>query len=140
MQIALQTALFVLLAPSTAVAACFDEDHSVPTEYRASAAVLSGVVVSAQMLPSTDDDAPGAFDGIYYKIQVIHSYRGPFRSTVTIYSENSSGRFPMDVGSNYIVFLDKRGNHLAADNCGNSGLLEENQKVVTVVERLQRSK
>ena len=140
MRSASQLALLLFTAPGFAAAACFEADYSVRTEYERADAIVTGVVVSAQIQPNKEDSDPESFDGVYYKIQVTRSYRGPFRSTVTIYSDNSSGRFPMEIGSGYLLFLRSNHHYLSANNCGNSGLLIDSAKVVSSVEQLQRSK
>jgi hypothetical protein len=46
------------------------------------------------------------------------------KDTVTIFSENSPEKFPMQVGKQYLLFVHLNYNRYEIDNCGNSGLLE----------------
>ena len=64
-------------------------------------------------------------DGTTYSVQVEEVLRGSPGKTVKLFSENSSGRFPMEVGAAYLVFVHEELDRLAADYCGNSGKLPE---------------
>jgi hypothetical protein len=69
--------------------------------------------------------------------------KGERLSTVTLYSENSSGRFPMEVGVSYVIFASegtfefRASPEFAIDNCGNSGSLRE-PKAQASLEQVRR--
>jgi hypothetical protein len=45
--------------------------------------------------------------------------------TIRLFSENSSGRFQMQVGETYLLFAYDALGRTAIDNCGNSGLVHD---------------
>ena len=71
--------------------------------------------------------------GIAYTVQVEHTYRGKAKRNLVVFSENNSGRFPMELGVSYVLFLYKAGDHLEADYCGNSGEVAHKQKVLATL-------
>jgi len=50
--------------------------------------------------------------------------KGRPRKTFIVFSENTSGRFPMNAKKSYLVFVYREHGRLRIDNCGNSGLLD----------------
>ena len=79
------------------------------------------------------------YDGHNYTVQVHEVFKGNPTNTVVIFSENSSGRFPMSVGSTYILFVYYELGRYQIDSCGNSGLLSEKQNVVQNVRQLKQN-
>jgi hypothetical protein len=118
---------------NAAQAVCFKGDVSVdPTkgpvapwdvEFRESQAVLIGTVGSERNIP--DPHNPGFWTGTLYKLKVNALLKGAVGTSVEVFSENSSGRFPLVVGSRYVLFLryDPRGKYWIADPCGNAAKL-----------------
>lgn len=110
---------------------------SVADEYATSQSVVIGHVVSERLLPETataDVDA-----GTEYVVEVDETFRGQARDTIRLYSENSSGRFPMTIGETYVLFVSvAEGERLSIDDCGHSGLVKEAAAVVDDVRRLSR--
>jgi|ERR1700733_2514520 hypothetical protein len=103
--------------------ACLLTDYSLNAEFRRSDAVLVGSVLSERNVPGDDKaDTPG---GTVYVVKVSEPLRGSLGKTVEIFSENSSGRFPMKIGTSYLLFLYRRQGALSADYCGNSGPVAE---------------
>lgn len=74
---------------------------SVEQEYQQSDLVFVGRVTAAKAVP----EAKPFDEGTRYKIQVKKTFRGRPGHTLTVFSENSSGRFPMNIGVDYLVFL-----------------------------------
>src|SRR4249919_3519214 len=120
--------------PGSTFAACFLGDYSMPAEYQRSEAVISGVVTDAHLVRDKQD--PGSFSGIVYTVEISRSFRGSLHAKVNIYSENSSGRFPMELGTEYVLFLSRQGRTLVADNCGNSAPYDK--PIVAALEKLGR--
>jgi len=119
--------LSAAVASPMAFGACLG-DYSLSGEYHRSDAVLTGLVTDAHLIEDKGD--PVSFLAIVYSVRVDRSYRGDLRGVVRVYSENSSGRFPMELGTHYVLFLHKSGPNLAAYDCGNSGPIEDKAAVL----------
>jgi hypothetical protein len=111
-------------------------DYSLSGEYSRSEAVLTGMVTDAHLVEDKAD--PEIFAGIDYSVRVDRSYRGDLHGVVHVYSENSSGRFPMELGTRYVLFLHKSGTNLAAYDCGNSGTIDDKSTVLRALSALSR--
>jgi hypothetical protein len=128
-------AVLVTHLPHAAFAVCLNGNPSIEQEYRDSSAVFTGHVVSAKDVP--DFAEPGFLAGTRYVVRVTRVFKGRPGRTITLFTEYSSGRFPMDVGADYLVFLSvRKGEPAAVDYCGNSGLLREKSAALDVVARL----
>ena len=130
---ALPVLLLVVASPALH-AACLLGDYSVASEFKRSEAVVTGVVMAARVVQDAQHSWP--FLGIAYTVQVQHTYRGKPQNNVVMFSENNSGRFPMELGSSYVLFLYKAGPHLEADYCGNSGPVADKQRVLVALQGL----
>lgn len=147
---------FFALAPAGAHAACEGVDqpdyYSVDRE-RARSAYVAVVRVTGESWLGNDrrpsrpmppflngGGQPTGFDpyvGALYQVQIRQSLKGPTPARLVLFSENSSGRFPMVVGRDYLIFvrdqrepwLDDRP-ALSVDPCGNSGLVEASGDVL----------
>jgi hypothetical protein len=94
---------------------------SVEKEFQDSLIVFVGTVVKARNFLGES-----GIDGTFYSIEVTETLKGCPAKSLELYSENSSGRFPMEVGDSYLVFayqgvfegISRR--QWAIDNCGNS--------------------
>ncbi len=131
--------LFALLVPGYARPACLDADYSLATEFSRASAVVIAEAQAERIVPDDPDDSPG-FAATIYSVEIDESFRGPLRGNVELYSENSSGRFPMDVGKKYILFMYNNGGTWSADDCGNSGLVVDSQEVIQAVRKMSSSK
>jgi hypothetical protein len=130
----LTLALSILL-PIDHAPVCLHGHPSAEKEYQQSYGVLIGHVVAAGAVLESKD----YLDGTAYSVRVNEVLRGHLPDTLEVFSENSSGRFPMDVGSKYLLFLYRALDRTVVDNCGNSGLLSETASVLKTVRRLQRT-
>jgi len=126
-----------LFAVNASIAACLQGDYSVEAEFKRSVEVVLAKVISERTVPAAPDD-PDSVDGTNYAVRVLETFRGQRRKSLTIYSENSSGRFPMQSGRTYILFLYEQQGRLSADYCGNSGLESRKANVVSAVRRLAK--
>jgi len=124
------------LVSTASPAACLLDDYSVNAEYARSTGVVTGRIVAERTIP--DGSAPAGIRGTMYEIAVQESFRGTLHGTVGVFSENSSGRFPMAKGKSYILFLYQESGILSVDNCGNSGLLSKKKKVLAEVRKLHQ--
>ena len=112
---------------------CLQGHPSVATEYQQSYGVLIGHATAEHAVPASN-----YLDGTAYSVRVDEVLRGHLPDTLEVFSDNSSGRFPMEVGGKYLLFLYRALDRTMVDNCGNSGLLSERASVVATVRRLQR--
>jgi hypothetical protein len=109
-------------------------------EFKNSAVVILGKVVSSKDVPE-----PGAFTrGTLYTIKVAEVFKGTQSKTIKLFSENSSGRFPMKIDASYLIFAYKgvfegiQGPRLAINNVGNSGTVKESEKALNAVRKLRK--
>jgi hypothetical protein len=132
------TIIYIGLHSVMAFAWC--EDYpDVRNEFFENELVFTGKVISEEKVHQIND----FFDGIYYEIQIIDVFRGSPKETVTVFSENSSGRFPMEVGQSYLVFTSIEPQEYVKDtyaisNCGNSGKIHERQEALKAIKQLMK--
>jgi hypothetical protein len=117
------------------LAMCVNGHPSVDQEFRQSSLVFVGRVTAASAAAETKS----FYEGSRYSIQVKEIFRGRPRRTLTVFSENSSGRFPMDIGIDYLLFLSVRaGEPAMVDSCGNSGPVTATAPAIDTVKQLSR--
>jgi hypothetical protein len=122
-------------------AVCLDErgisGYHIPLakEAREAHSVAVGKVVAAKDAPAP---TRGFDDGTLYHFVVEETLRGQPHKTFELFSENNSGRFWMDVGRRYLVFVSKKNNVFFVSNCGSSGELPEQRGVVEELKRAPR--
>jgi hypothetical protein len=130
---------FAFLLPLTwAYGVCVNGHLSVDDEYRSSKAVVLAVVVGQRDVPEASDGF--FYEGTNYKLKIDRVFRGTSGISVEVFSENSSGRFPMVDGSKYLLFIHEEHSRLLVDNCGNSGLASERRAELRAIERLSAGK
>ena len=126
----------------TAEAVCLDDagvsGYQVPLdkEMRVAVAVVLGKVTQKKSLVEDPTD-PEGITATIYTLHVSREVRGKVPMTIRIRSENDSGRFWMDVGAEYLLFLS-RDTHQGlyfVDSCGNSGLISDRLSVLRQVEQ-----
>ena len=119
------------------------ESHpTVPVEFRSAPLVLIGKAVAERELT----DAGSFIVGTIYTIEVKERLKGTQTVRFDVFSENTTARFPMEIGQSYLMFvrkgrfagLESEVPSQAVSNCGNSGLLEEKSKEVQVIRKLLR--
>jgi hypothetical protein len=59
---------------------------------------------------------------------VTQILKGPNQKELTVYTGDDSGRFPLEVGRQYLLFADRVQRRLDIDNCGNSASLSDATK------------
>jgi hypothetical protein len=114
---------------------CPDPHPSLEKEFASSAVVFVGTVLSERSTIESD----GFYDGTTYTLQVEEIFRGMAGQTIDIFSENSSERFPMTVGSRYIVFGYSQGGRIQIDYCGHTGVLPEKSSILKKLRELKAS-
>ena len=106
---------------------------TVRDEYRASDAVVLAKVIRQTAVPASRD----YLEGTAYLVRVDETLKGKPPAQIRLFSENSSGRFPMRVGTQYLLFVDNL-ERSVIDNCGNSGAVSNRRRAVSVVRSLRR--
>jgi hypothetical protein len=124
-----------LLACLTAHAVCINGHPSIPSEYRSAKAVVLVTVIGRKSVPATQN----FFEGTMYRVTVEKLFRGKVPPKTLIFSENSTGKFPMEKGHKYLLFLSTENGRLVVDNCGNSALLSNNDELVQQVTLLSQA-
>ncbi|WP_267226849.1 hypothetical protein [Dyella silvae] len=140
------------LGCGVATAACIDlrgkeivpRHPSVPEEYASAQWVVIGRVAASRDVASQDD--PGFYDWTVYDVEVVESLKGKPPHRIKLESENTSARFPMDNGRQYLLFVSHSNTAEMAgseklpqnyiDNCGNSGAVDEVEATVKKVRGL----
>jgi hypothetical protein len=95
-------------------------------------------------------DMPGGLDpyiGAYYSVTRIENFKGNLPQRFRIFSENTTGRTPLQVGKRYLLFLTRqdksdeyvRAGDLMGDSCGNGRQLSYAGPMLPVLRRLARS-
>lgn len=127
-----------LLAGSSRVgAACLLSDYSVNAEYQRSAWVVVADAQSQEAI--SENEAMRELGGVQYTLKVIEVLKGATISTISVFSENSSGRFPLEIGKRYLLFLHEQQGRLSADYCGNSGLASTKQAVIAELRGVKKA-
>jgi hypothetical protein len=95
---------------------------------------VTGEVIAGREVPNPEDSS--FFSGIRYSVRVAKTFKGSVPKVVEVWSENSSGRFPIEIGETYLLFLYDAQGQLCADNCGNSGRLSETHDALSAVQTI----
>jgi hypothetical protein len=132
MRRALLTVLF-LTASRSGFAICLNGIPSVTQEYQHSPMVFVGTVTGERNVR----ESKSYLDGVMYTVIVDEVLRGSVPTRMRLFSENSSGRFLMHVGSTYLLFVYRAVGRTIVDACGNSGVLSERAAVLESVRRLK---
>ena len=111
--------VLLLVMGRQAFAYCLAPQLLVSDEYYVSQLVFTGVVLSERHVVDPDD-VIGSYTGTYYRLRVNKWYRGTHVDYVTLYSENTTARFEMELHHRYVVFANKTKEGWFVDNCGNS--------------------
>lgn len=121
---------------------------TVAAEYATSKFVILGVATRAKNFSSPDD--PDGYDWTVYEVKVLAAFKGQPPKSIKLVSPNTTSRFPMDEGKDYLLFvehspvLEFAGKEpLPADfvdNCGNSGLAHERSAEIRAMRSLTNSK
>jgi hypothetical protein len=138
--------LFLLLAAfgavRTAGAVCLDEKgvsgyHApLDKEMHAALGIVLGKVTRTEDLYEDPTD-PQGITATIYTLRVSRELRGKTPTLIKIRSENDSGRFWMDVGVEYLLFLsrDAHPGFYIVDSCGNSGIVSNRLPVLRQIEQ-----
>jgi hypothetical protein len=124
---------FLFLSPATSF--CPRIKIYVNNEYFKSRFVVVGQVLSEK----TELDGDGFLVLTDYQVKVLRTYRGSHQQILSIRSENDSGRFPMQKGQKYLLFVRAFEGHFVIDNCGNSGPLSDAEDTIDVIKQISKA-
>ena len=74
--------------------------------------------------------------------KITRSFKGAAPSELRLFSENSTARFWLDVGSDVVLFITEErfeepiGTHLTVDTCGNSALSDKSEPMLSKLAHL----
>ena len=106
--------------------------YSAEHEYRASEFVLVGTPERER--PLAHDEGT---DGTWYAVSVSRILKGHPPRNFSLFSENSSGRFPMSLHQVYLLFVHREANkYYAVDNCGYSDTVDNSRDTLARLERI----
>jgi hypothetical protein len=127
------TAFFLLSSIASAV--CLKGNPSIKEEFADSDSIFIGKVLNKKNVP----ESGGYYEGDEYTVQVKEVFKGNPNKETIIFSENSSGRFPMEIGKTYVIFLHQKLGWDQIDNCGNSGLKSEKEDTLKTLRQLKQN-
>jgi hypothetical protein len=125
---------FLVMWPSGAVhAACLIGNPSLEQEYKGADMVFVGRVTSEEFT----QESKNYLDGTTYTIHVEEMLRGSRSKNVRIFSENTSGRFPMQAGASYLILAYRNLDRLQVDSCGHSGEVSGKTKALALLRKMK---
>ncbi len=134
-------ALLAIALSSNVRAVCLDDQgmsgYHIPEakELRDAHAIVIGAVVAERSAPPPSQDEYG---GTEYRLRIQETLKGPKYKEIALFSENSSGRFPMVKGEKYLVYVSKERKYFWVSNCGNSGEAAERTELIGRIRELTR--
>ena len=118
---------------STAQSACVN-DYAVRTiagEFNRSVYVVLATAISHTRVPESSDQYFLA--GQNTTIRITTLFKGPTEKVLTVFSEFSSGQFPLNLNQSYLLFIYREHGRLSVDNCGHSGPTKFSGKIISAV-------
>jgi hypothetical protein len=112
---------------------CFQPVPSVVCEFLNSDAVFVGRVISIQAAPPWSEE----LDGSLYTLSVEELFRGPNSGKISVYRENSSGRYTLEVGKEYLIFATQNLGRFEIGSCGNDVPLSQAMATIQRLRKLQ---
>ena len=120
----------LMALPITAMALCSVGYPSVEQESKVAVGIVVARAEREQALQEDRDDPQGV-TAYVYTARIIESARGDMSGVIKIRNDNTSSRFPFELGAEYLLFLHKgSGEEFWVDSCGNSGPLAERQALL----------
>jgi hypothetical protein len=105
----------------------------VKKEFKESEAIIIGTVMSSHLAPQSWY----TFDGTEYVVQINQTVKGKKTGEITIFSEHTAeGGYDLQVGTEYLLFLNTNYQRWVVNKCGNSGTIDQEGKVIKELEHL----
>ncbi len=121
------------MLPGASFATCLDPQPSVAKEAHDSSMVVVGTATEEHLVPDPED--PAGYIFTIYVVQVNEVLKGPAPKSLWLYSENTTARYPMDLGVPNLLFITKTSMDNFVDNCGHSAPMKEAKGVYEEVKR-----
>jgi len=132
-------------APLPVRSICALSDHSLAGEVERSERIVRAVALDAHV--EGYDEVYGLFVGVSYRVRVLETFAGAPVREITVFSENTTGRFPLDIGVPYVLFLQRDDLVLEsgeagwiADSCGNSAIAHDDSPLLAALRKLPKSR
>ncbi|TAL04485.1 MAG: hypothetical protein EPO08_01230 [Rhodospirillaceae bacterium] len=129
----LVSTLMGALSPDAAQAACL-EFPSLPQQYTTALYIITGTAVSEKYIEGSPDDY--FMPGDELKVHVDKVLKGSPPPYLTLFSERSSGMFPLDLSVPYVLFIEQEHGRLMVSNCGDSDYLSKSKNILAAVQRI----
>lgn len=104
----------------------------VKKEFKDSEAVIIGTVMSSRPAPQSWY----TFDGTEFVVQIVQTVKGKKSGEITIFSEHTGDGYNLQVGKEYLLFLNTNYQRWVVNKCGNSGTIDQEGKVIKELEHL----
>src|SRR5579871_701305 len=118
------SALMGALRLGAAQAACL-EFPSLPQQYASALYIVTGTAISEKYIEGSPDDY--FMPGDEFKVHVDKVFKGSPPPYLTLFSERSSGMFPLDLHVPYVLFVEEEHGRLLVSNCGDSDYLSKSK-------------
>jgi hypothetical protein len=115
-----------------ACAVCLAPQPRVCAEFFRSDRVFVGKVTAVKEVP----DAGDTIGGWTYRLAVTKMYRGPGSKFIDVFTENSSGRYPLEIGHTYLLFASSHQGRLWIGSCGNSAEITSADEKIRQIEKV----
>ena len=103
------------------------------TEVQSTSFIGIGKVIHEKALQEDPSD-PYGITATIYTVTIFRQLKGRLPRTISIMVENDSGRYPMGVGEEHLLFLAKEDGHYSVNSCGNSSVLPQGNALLQQVE------
>ena len=111
---------------ATALFAACPNTLPLAQEKKDSQVIIIGTVMSSRQVPQSWD----TLDGTEYVLHIDQKVKGKQTGEITIFSEHTDSAMTLQSGKQYLLFLTNNNQHWMVNNCGNSGPLDEESKVI----------
>ena len=127
--------VLLLIFTNSVFSVYLDNTPSVEQEFEKSQLVLIVEVLSKTNI--TDEE--GFWSHQNYELLILDQLKGNCSKTMNFVDDNDSGRFHMDEGKQYILFIEELGS-IDVNPCGNSGLLSERKEILKQIKSLIKTR
>lgn len=97
--------------------------------------IALGKIIKEKALQEDPSD-PDGVTAYIYTIQIVRQLKGRLPKIVSVRIENESGRYPMSVGEDHLLFLAKNQSYFSVDSCGNSTIFPQGNTVLKEIEAM----